>query len=131
MSVYGVQLYDSSDNTFETCKFRDNEIGCYLINSFRNAFRFCNFSDNKVVGLNVSNSYDNIIYYNTFFNNSVQAWDDSINHWNSTEIGNYWSDYTEKYPEATDSDNNGVWDTPYEIPGNSNKDYYPLVNPPV
>jgi hypothetical protein len=50
---------------------------------------------------------------------SVVAWD------NSSE-GNYWSDYTTKYPNAVN--NGGIWNTPYIIEAN-NTDHYPLVDP--
>ena len=42
--------------------------------------------------------------------------------------GNYWNDYTTRYPSAT---NDGtVWNTPYTIDGEASaQDNYPLVNP--
>jgi hypothetical protein len=43
-------------------------------------------------------------------------------------VGNYWSDYLTKYPNATQIDNSSVWNTPYVIDAN-NTDYYPLVAP--
>jgi hypothetical protein len=39
-------------------------------------------------------------------------------------MGNYWSDYLTRYPNATETD--GVWNTPYVIDAN-NTDYYPLT----
>jgi len=41
-------------------------------------------------------------------------------------VGNYWSDYLTKYPNATFVDSSGVWNTPYVIDAN-NTDYYPLT----
>jgi hypothetical protein len=44
---------------------------------------------------------------------------------NGNGMGNYWSDYSIKYPDAT---NNGIfWDTPYNCEGAL--DSFPLVNP--
>jgi nitrous oxidase accessory protein NosD len=40
-------------------------------------------------------------------------------------LGNYWSDYEEKYPDAEEIDTTGIWDTPYRI-GRDN-DNYPLM----
>jgi hypothetical protein len=46
---------------------------------------------------------------------------------------NYWSNYTAKYPNATEVEGLGIWDTPYvdEIAWATNRsiDYHPLVNP--
>jgi hypothetical protein len=41
--------------------------------------------------------------------------------------GNFWDDYIENYPVATQI--NGVWDTPYKISDNGIEDEYPLVGP--
>jgi parallel beta-helix repeat protein len=49
------------------------------------------------------------------------------NNWNSGFVGNYWSDYQTRYPNAEQVD--GVWQTPFYINEN-NIDQYPLVNPP-
>jgi len=43
-------------------------------------------------------------------------------------VGNYWSDYLMKYPNATQVESSGVWNTPYVIDAN-NTDYYPLTVP--
>jgi PKD repeat protein len=40
--------------------------------------------------------------------------------------GNYWSDYQTKYPNATEIDSSGIWNTPYVINEN-NTDYYPFM----
>ncbi len=46
---------------------------------------------------------------------------------------NYWSNYTAAYPNATEVDSSGIWDTPYvdEVTWATNRsiDYHPLVNP--
>jgi parallel beta-helix repeat protein len=35
--------------------------------------------------------------------------------WDNGSVGNYWSDYLSKYPNATEIDNSGIGDTPYAI----------------
>jgi parallel beta-helix repeat protein len=46
--------------------------------------------------------------------------------WDDGSQGNYWSDYTARYPDAT---NDGtVWDTPYAFNTPGKMDNYPLVN---
>ena len=46
-----------------------------------------------------------------------------LNTWNSSEIGNYWSDY-----EGEDADGDGVGDTPYLINSHTGSmDYLPVT----
>jgi|GEM_PF-3185248 len=45
-------------------------------------------------------------------------------HWDRNQIGNYWNDYTIRYPNA--SQVNAVWDTPYSV-GGGEQDNYPLA----
>jgi nitrous oxidase accessory protein NosD len=48
--------------------------------------------------------------------------------WDNGSIGNYWSDYLKKYPNASEIGNTGIGDTPYVIDAN-NVDNYPLMVP--
>jgi len=48
------------------------------------------------------------------------------NIWDNGSVGNYWSDYLTEYPNATETNSSGVWNTPYVIDTN-NTDYYPLM----
>ena len=50
----------------------------------------------------------------------------SVNIWDNSSEGNYWSDYEERYLNATEIDNSGIWNTSYVIDGN-NQDNYPIV----
>jgi hypothetical protein len=54
--------------------------------------------------------------------------------WDNGSIGNYWSNYTIKYPNASEIDNTGTGDTPYIIQRDGyttvkNVDNYPLIYP--
>lgn len=75
---------------------------------------------------------NNKIYQNNFIGNTKNAEDENqnLNYWSNGELqqGSYWSDYTEKYPNAEEQVD-GVWNTPYTISGGSNQDYYPLIKP--
>ncbi len=49
------------------------------------------------------------------------------NFWDNGTLGNYWSEYTLRNPNAAEIDNSGIWGTPYVIGGENNTDNYPLV----
>jgi hypothetical protein len=71
------------------------------------------------------------IFLNNFANNTNQVSTEfSTNTWNNGSMGNYWSDFLTKYPDAAQVDSSGVWNTPYVIDTN-NTDYYPLIVPIV
>jgi parallel beta-helix repeat protein len=77
--------------------------------------------NNSDYGVKLYNSYDNDIYANEFIGNNInnpghQAWDNrTTNYWNTTTIGNYWTDW---------DDNPGAPGN-YSIDGGTNKDYEP------
>ena len=50
------------------------------------------------------------------------------NFWDNGSVGNYWSDYAARYPNASEVGNTGIGDTPYVIDAD-NVDYYPLMYP--
>lgn len=50
------------------------------------------------------------------------------NAWNGSYAGNYWSDYSARFPNASEISSLGVWDTPYFINEN-NIDNHPLMAP--
>ena len=116
----------------------NNSTGIYIAES----------ESNSIIGNNITNSgrgiYTeycgvNIIHHNNFINNT-QQWDDigftpwpiplqiSVSIWDYGNEGNYWSDYEDKYPNATELDGSGIWNTPYVLDEN-NKDKYPLMKP--
>ena len=84
-----------------------------------------NIKDNGY-GVFIVHSGNNTLYHNNFINNGVSC--DYANTWDNgyPSGGNYWSDYEERYPNATEMDDSGIWDTPYFI-DESNQDNYPIV----
>jgi len=98
----GITINESSDNIITENTFIDNECGIYI--------------DNK--------SSNNTIYKNNFINNVKNAYDLSKNSWYNSSIGNYWSDYM-----GFNEDGNNIGDTPYNITGIGNQDFYPLFEP--
>ena len=104
-----------------------NTIGCWLSpNSTFNIVIENTFFDNTY-GIHDYNSYNNDIYHNNLIDNNINAnsylpnntWDDGY-----PSGGNYWDDYT-----GIDSNNDGIGETPYPIPGGNSRDNYPLVHP--
>ena len=61
---------------------------------------------------------------------SISSESGASNFWDNGTIGNYWSDYQTKYPNANEIDNSGIGNTPYVIDAN-NIDHYPLLKPSV
>jgi parallel beta-helix repeat protein len=117
----------------------NNDYGIYLGYSNNNTLTYNDFTNNDN-GSYMYESSSNKIYLNNFINNVKNVYsENSTNIWNSTEkitytylgttyesyLGNYWSDYEEKYPDADEIDATGIWDTPYSIDGD--KDNYPLM----
>lgn len=90
-------------------------------------------SGNTVSGNNIANNYcgisagasGNVIYHNNIKNNQLQVLSiEETNVWDNgyPSGGNYWSDYT-----GSDTNHDGIGDTPYVIDAN-NKDRYPLMS---
>ena len=92
---------------------------------------------NNDVGVDCWVSTNNNQIYNNLFikNNEYQAYDSGINFWDNgyPEGGNYWSDYTGvdlfEGPDQDIPGSDNIGDTPYNIPGGTKKDKYPLVTP--
>jgi parallel beta-helix repeat protein len=85
---------------------------------------------NNGVGIYLTAS-GSTIYLNTFVNNTnqVELFNELVNAtWDNGKEGNYWSDYQSRYPNASEVDSSGIWDTPYIIAENNVVDNYPLQN---
>jgi parallel beta-helix repeat protein len=95
--------------------------GCKGVHIFEN-----NIADSFYAGIGISEASNNYIYHNNFKANRHQAYDDAANIWDDgyPSGGNYWSDYT-----GSDSDGDGIGDSPYAIPDGINTDQYPLMTP--
>jgi parallel beta-helix repeat protein len=83
-----------------------------------------NIASNNNYGIYLcSSSNYNAIYYNNLIGNTQNAYDTDTNQWDSGSEGNYWSDYI-----GTDSNSDGIGDTPYIINGNAGTlDRYPFM----
>jgi parallel beta-helix repeat protein len=124
---YGIFLASASQNNIIGNNVTTNDIGMALVaSSDYNDIAGNNIRENNAFGIWIDGSSNNNIYHNNFVDNAIQCTTyDSINIWDNgyPSGGNYWSTYT-----GTDSDNDGIGDTPYTIDA-SNSDRYPLMKP--
>jgi len=140
---YGVHLSYSSNNIFSGNDASNNSYGIYVWGSSNNVLSgndvsnngygiYLSYSgDNVVSGNNVSENEYGIHLWgssnNTFFQNNLINYTEplrsiaSVNSWDNGVEGNYWSDY-----HGTDTDWDGINNTPYHINEN-NRDNYPLM----
>jgi parallel beta-helix repeat protein len=116
---WGIWLGAGSNNVFY-----DNYIANYRgYDGWGVALGFgSNGTHNSLVGTS------NTFYHNIFKNNNKNVYDSwnnltARNFWDNGEVGNYWDDYN-----GTDSNRDGIGDTPYVINGD-NIDNYPLMAP--
>jgi len=103
---YGIDNANAGENIFICNYISECMNSVWIIGSFNNTFVYNTF-ENASVAINYAGI--NNITKNNFINCCVTVW-------LSTAVvdGNYWSDYQERYPDAKEIGNTGVWDTPYE-----------------
>jgi parallel beta-helix repeat protein len=148
----GIGSISSSNNIFEFNNISNNFEGLFFYKSnsslfthniiSNNGYGFLFFlycKNNKIISNNIinntrgllfwENTSNNLIYHNNLVNNEYNVKDNCYNIWDDGKYGNYWSDFKERYPDAIPKFlKPWMWNTPYEIPGGSNKDNCPLVN---
>jgi len=126
----GIVLSSSDGNSIGNNITANNWDGIVLpYYSSGNSVSGNNITANNFIGILLGFSSSNRIYHNNFIGNTYQAytcysadiWDDGY-----PSGGNYWCDYTTRYPDAQELDDSGIGDTPYVIDEN-NKDNYPLM----
>ena len=147
VKIYGNNITDN--NIHPIIPFFINELG-YGINFSWNCNNTLVYNNNisyNSNGVNLENfqlamaqGLGSKIYENNFYNNSKNA---NVEHayyqnilglengtdivsWDNDTVGNYWSDYQSKYPNATEVDASGIGNTPYIIDQN-NIDNHPLT----
>ena len=128
----GITLIGNSNNlTNNVCN--DNCRGIYVYYSESNRVLFNILENNQDYNIKLEESYKNDIHHNNFVLESqtgIQAFNNCAdNSWDDGSEGNYWSDYTARYPNAVKTGN--TWDTPYEIDGGNSRDDHPLYSPNV
>jgi len=142
--VAGIVLVFGSNNLIVGNTIENNEDGMWLGSTSNNTVAGNNFTNNYYGLQLLSRAETGVIYCNNFVNNSVSAYDsddvyENFNKWDNGTIGNYWSDYTTKYHNATELNSSGIGDTSYIVQtlenpyltkrSTSNIDHYPLMKP--
>ena len=140
----GIKLwYNANSNKILQNQLAANGIGILISDSGDNLLVGNNFTENSEWCLRLEGTQNNNrIYLNNFVSSKSERLPVSIpgiwslqetkpgggNVWDNGTAGNYWSDYTIRYPNASEIGNSGVGDTPYYINEN-NIDRYPLMKP--
>ena len=142
--VHNVTVKNMKIGSFYNCIWLNCSSGNALVgNNIEGAFNDIletESNNNMVVGNNITNaitsirldqSNGSIIFHNNFIhqdgeeiiNSSASSWDNGFE-------GNYWDDYFSRY-NVTDSDHDGIGDTPYPLQGgftgDTPYDNYPLM----
>ena len=130
-SYAGIVMTAPGEFTNNNKVVNNQVINCYAgvsIQYANNNQFYGNLFQNNDYGLLINNDCtNNEIFHNSFVANNQHSNDEQINIWynNSLQEGNFWDDYS-----GSDSDSDGVGDTPYEIPGDgSSEDEFPLMMP--
>ncbi|MCW4015628.1 MAG: hypothetical protein NWF06_04595 [Candidatus Bathyarchaeota archaeon] len=156
---FGIELSNTTTGnvTIKNLEIVDFNIGVYIWTTNNtvtgntiiggNVGIFIAESPNMVVGNYIANNTEgvflgplpdthktvyNILYQNSFVNNTIQAYDcectdphtiQHLNIWDNGTIGNYWSDY-----DGVDANNDGVGDVVYSV-SSDDVDLFPLMAP--
>ena len=111
----------------------DNQFGVRFSRSCNDSEVYNNNIMRNGLGINVltrAGGLGNKVYYNNIVDNTqsalVQQNVTTVVSWDNGYVGNYWSDYQLRYPNASEVDASGIGNTPYVIDEN-NKDRYPIL----
>ena len=118
----GIWLENSNSNTFIDNDISNSGEGIYAINSSNNILMNNKISNNDF-GIVLRESSNNTVFHNSFLNNTWRSVSsiNSINSWDNSIEGNYWSDY-----KGADDDHDAIGNTPYVINEN-NQDNHPIM----
>ncbi|KKK89681.1 hypothetical protein LCGC14_2730660, partial [marine sediment metagenome] len=119
----GIYFSTSDDNIISGNSISNNFDGIDLYVSDANSFyeNTLTLNDRGIfVDDGDGGSHNNFAHSNLFIGNTIHAIDrPSTNIWNNSVLGNFWDNYT-----GSDSNNNGIGDTPHNF--NGGIDYLPI-----
>ena len=118
-TTIGIELFETNNSSILNTSVSNTHYGISLGYSSNNVL-VGNDISNNVGGISLSaSSSGNRVYHNNFIDNMDQASSDNTgtNSWDNGYPcgGNYWSDYEEKHPDASERGKSGIWDAPYDI----------------
>jgi len=131
----GIALIASHCNIVDSNEIFSNQAKGIMVSSSTSNMIFLNdIGANKDLGISLGSPLKNHIFQNNLTGNnegSIQAYDEfASNIWdNGVSRGNFWSDYSIRYSEA--SINGNIWSSPYIIDTSGSyqtQDKYPLVS---
>jgi parallel beta-helix repeat protein len=124
-TYYAIYLNIKSDGNIVSKNVCTENRYAIRVKAVTNNQIFLNWVERNEIGLySCCGSNGNVFYSNSVIDNDRQASDGFTNYWDNGIIGNYWDDYN-----GTDSNGDGIGDTPYPIPDGENEDRYPLMEP--
>ena len=134
--TFDVEMLGNRNNViYNTITGGSNGIICYYPANSNTVDRNNIIGNYEGVGLDENT---NTFYLNNFINNTYDVRLEmvnaiisdpsayNVNAFDNGSVGNYWSNYTAKYPSAKEIGKTGIYNTPYVIEGNIT-DNYPLT----
>ena len=138
-NIIGLGVFFSRHNMISENFIKINDEGIRIGDAINNTITLNNITLNKVWAINFKGSQtNNTIYCNNFIDNgngNLQVSIDKLyglglgNFWDNSTIGNYWSDYLQRYTNASKRINDSrIWNVPFFI-NEVNIDRFPLTEP--
>jgi hypothetical protein len=130
----GIYVVGGNSNKITQNNLMYNLYGMEFINTSHNLIVQNNITNNPTTspyttGIRFAGASNNTIYYNNFVNSTyLVKVTGSLNAWDDGYLGNYWSNYKTKHPNAVQMGDSGVYNIPYSIDA-QNTDRYPLTQP--
>jgi hypothetical protein len=139
---WGIKCDDGGDHTFygdyisndivnqnKTGDFSWDNLGIVLWACSGNNITRCTIGGSPAIYMHFACSNNSVVENNIVFGADLRI------SGNETFDKNYWSDYSTRYPNASEFDSSGVWNMPYVFVDSSNfenrkfQDNHPLVSP--